>query len=62
MGQIKYDASSYCISRKSVDLPFLFERVLLQTRMPAEQHHNRLLLGRDEAKHEDILPPTVVAL
>ena len=30
--------------------------------MPAEQHYNGLLLGRDEAKHEDILPATVVAL
>ena len=30
--------------------------------MPAQQHYNRFLLGRDEAKHEDILPATVVTL
>ena len=53
-----------CISTRleSSYLPLFFECVLLQTRVPAEQHHNGLLLGRDEAKHEDILPATVVTL
>ena len=30
--------------------------------MSTEQHNNGLLLGRDEAKHKDILAATVVAL
>ena len=42
--------------------PVLLEAVLLKTRVPTEQHHNTLLLGRDEAQHKDILIPTVVAL
>ena len=30
--------------------------------MPTEKHDDRLLLGRDEAEHEDVSTPTVVTL
>lgn len=43
-------------------LPVLFETVLLEAGMSAEQDHHRLLLGGDEAQDKDVLVAAVVAL